>query len=100
MSVPYRQPCDWADCRELATVTIPGAGDDDYVCAWHARAEGLCEYDTGSEFGCQPVCSSRATVHLTYRNGSYGPFRVALCSEHVRPMRGRVYPSDAELVAL
>lgn len=99
-AVPYRQPCDYADCRELASVVIPGRGDDDYVCVWHARAEGLCEYDTGSATGCQPACSSRATMVGTYRNGSYGPFRVALCADHVRPMGSRVYPSPLDVVAL
>lgn len=51
-----------------------------------------CEYDSGSMYDCRSVCGQRATHTVTYRNGSYGPFSVKVCPQHVRPMEGRAYP--------
>jgi len=51
-----------------------------------------CSYDTGSMYGCQPACDKAATTVVTYRNGSSGPLRAAVCDRHTGPMQGRAYP--------
>jgi hypothetical protein len=50
--------------------------------------------DSGSITACKPICNRKATHAVTYRNGSYGPFRQEVCSSHVRTVQGRAYPSE------
>jgi hypothetical protein len=60
----------------------------------------VCEYDSGLMFGNVPLCSSPASFTVTYRNGSIGPFTVAVCERHLSATRGRVYPSAVEVAAV
>lgn len=53
----------------------------------------VCDYDTGSMYGCRPACSAQATHTVVQaRSGGYGPFTYRVCRRHVRPMEGRLYP--------
>lgn len=51
-----------------------------------------CSYDSGSMYGCEPVCSAPAVAVVVYSNGTSGPFRAPVCAHHESPMRGRAYP--------
>jgi hypothetical protein len=59
-----------------------------------------CGYDSGSMYGCYPVCDGQATHVVVYRNGTSGPFRAPVCPRHLQSMKGRAYPGLIETVAL
>ena len=51
----------------------------------------ICEYDSGSMYGCVPLCDRRSEYVVTYHNGSY-PGKISVCKAHLNATKGRVYP--------
>lgn len=58
-----------------------------------------CTYDTGSMYGCEPVCDAAATHVVEYRNGTYRG-RALVCAAHVRASENRAYPGHIATRAL
>ena len=52
----------------------------------------VCEWDTGSMYGCRPACDAWPVWAVTYHNGSSGPTGADLCDRHRKPTEGRAYP--------
>lgn len=52
---------------------------------------GVCTWDTGSMYGCQPACDSPAQLEVTH-TGYRGPYVGRFCARHARLVSARVYP--------
>ena len=50
-----------------------------------------CDHDTGSMYGCEPLCDAPATHVVRYANGTY-PCAARVCAAHVRVSEARAYP--------
>jgi|GEM_PF-4209488 len=72
---------------------------------WYATLEGpaplavRCDYSTGSDTGCQPLCTERPAFAVTYRNGGTR-FTEKVCKRHRRSVENREWNFYESTVAL
>ena len=62
----------------------------DLLTAGADRDNSTCQYDSGSMYGNQPLCSQPAEHLIHYHNGSSGPLTLAVCRKHLDAARGAI----------